>query len=325
MAARKKASAAATAAPTDDFEPDVVCIRTTDRDGRSHNGFQWPREIGAIVTCPDWNPKPVCGGGLHGNRDGVQDWSLLSDAYDALWWVVGARSEETVEIGTSKVKFPRAKVLYVGAMAGAMQIIAKQWRRIAQEAAEEAKTSGDYAHASTAGDGAHASTTGYMAHASTAGDRAHASTAGDWAHASTTGDEAHASTTGDWAHASATGHWATASTTGDIAHATTTGDGARASTTGKWAHASATGKWAHAITAGYGAHASATGGKNAVAVSLGANGSAQAAEGGWFVLAARDENGGIVLVKAFQAGQDGVLPNTAYRLLRSGLLEAAEG
>lgn len=34
--------------------------------GMSYGGFQW-QQIGEWTTAPDWNPEPVCGGGLHGN------------------------------------------------------------------------------------------------------------------------------------------------------------------------------------------------------------------------------------------------------------------
>ena len=55
-----------------EFAPDAYAIRTTDKDGRSHGGFMWPQTIGAIVTAPDWNSEPVCGGGLHGLLDGIE-------------------------------------------------------------------------------------------------------------------------------------------------------------------------------------------------------------------------------------------------------------
>ena len=58
-------------------------MRTTDAQGRAHGGFQWPMEVGAIVTAPDWNPKPVCGGGLHGLLNGGGDASHLSFGTDA--------------------------------------------------------------------------------------------------------------------------------------------------------------------------------------------------------------------------------------------------
>ena len=34
--------------------------------GVSYGGFRWPR-IGRWMECPDWNTRPECGGGFHGN------------------------------------------------------------------------------------------------------------------------------------------------------------------------------------------------------------------------------------------------------------------
>ena len=180
---------------TDDFVPDAFVIRTTDKDGKSYGGFSWPREIGALVEAPDWDPEngaepgDKCGCGLHGLLDGVGDWSLLSSAHDALWWIVGVKRAECVDLD-GKVKYPRGTVVYFGGANGALNTIAKEWKRIAQEAGESKEatvTAGNSAHANTAGNYAHANTAGYSAHANTAGDSAHANTAGNYAHAATKG------------------------------------------------------------------------------------------------------------------------------------------
>lgn len=42
---------------------EVIVFKAVDADLRSERGFTYP--IGKTVTCPDWNARPVCGGGLH--------------------------------------------------------------------------------------------------------------------------------------------------------------------------------------------------------------------------------------------------------------------
>jgi len=91
-------------------------LRTTDALGRSHGGFQWPLEIGAVVSAPDWSPKPVCGGGLHGLRNGLGDASLLDWQDDALWWIVEADDAEAVDL-SGKWKFPACRVIAFGPQA----------------------------------------------------------------------------------------------------------------------------------------------------------------------------------------------------------------
>ena len=86
-------------------------LRTTDKDGTAHGGFQWPREVGAIVTAPDWEPTAKCGNGLHGLLNGLGDSSHLSSDQDALWWIVAA--SDAIDLN-GKHKFQSCRVVAVG-------------------------------------------------------------------------------------------------------------------------------------------------------------------------------------------------------------------
>ena len=59
-------------------------LRKIHKDGM-HYGFQWPLEVGAVVSAPDWNPEAECGGGLHLLPNAQGDYSLL---YGHYWAVV---------------------------------------------------------------------------------------------------------------------------------------------------------------------------------------------------------------------------------------------
>ena len=86
-------------------------LRTTDKNGKAHGGFQWPMQVGAIVEAPDWNPRAECGQGLHGLKDGLGDASHLSSASDAVWWIV--KADDAVDLD-GKQKFPRCEVVALG-------------------------------------------------------------------------------------------------------------------------------------------------------------------------------------------------------------------
>ena len=75
-----------------------------------HHGFHWPLEVGAIAKCPDWNPEPVCGGGLHILPEGVGNYFLLEGDY---WCVVEFDEEKMVRIGIDKAKVPECKIVYL--------------------------------------------------------------------------------------------------------------------------------------------------------------------------------------------------------------------
>ena len=86
-------------------------LRTTDKDGKSRGGFQWPLEVGATVTAPDWKLSAECGNGLHGLLDGLGESDHLSFAPDAIWWIVEA--DDAVDI-SGKWKFQACKVVAFG-------------------------------------------------------------------------------------------------------------------------------------------------------------------------------------------------------------------
>ena len=90
--------------------PDLF-LRTTDKHGKSYCEFQWPLEVGATVTAPDWEPSTKCGNGLHGLLNGEGDSGLLSYDADALWWIVEAADAINLD---GKHKFKACRVVAFG-------------------------------------------------------------------------------------------------------------------------------------------------------------------------------------------------------------------
>ena len=101
----------------------VLVLRTCAADLTSHGGFRWP-DSGA-VECPDWDPTPRCGGGLHGLLWGEGNGGLVSWDDDAKWLVVEVEADTVVPIdGGEKVKFPRGTVVFCGARLEATAFLA---------------------------------------------------------------------------------------------------------------------------------------------------------------------------------------------------------
>jgi hypothetical protein len=98
--------------PSIELQPgEVLVLRTCDANLRSHGGFQWPGS--GLVECPDWDPKPACGNGLHGLLRGAGGGKYLDWSESAKWLLVAVIESECVDIG-DKVKFARGRVMYVG-------------------------------------------------------------------------------------------------------------------------------------------------------------------------------------------------------------------
>ena len=132
----------------------MLFLRTCSPKGVSRNGFVWPLKVGAKVTAPDWDPRPECGNGLHGLKDGQGDANLMDWSKDAVWIVFS--SPDGVDLcGIWKVK--TATICAVGD------------RKTATDFLIAAGRIGVHGSTATAGDGGTA-TAGYRGTA-TAGDR----------------------------------------------------------------------------------------------------------------------------------------------------------
>jgi hypothetical protein len=100
----------------------VLLLRKCGDRGESHGGFRWPMTVGAEVVAPDWNPKPVCGGGLHGLPWGCGDWGLLAGER---WMVASADPADVVDIDGAKSKARAARVEHLGTRESCVQFLAE--------------------------------------------------------------------------------------------------------------------------------------------------------------------------------------------------------
>ena len=85
----------------------------------SSEPFLWPTS--GTVVAPDWDPRPICGGGLHGLLWGAGDAQLLSWELNAPVLVVGI--DEWTEIDDKKIKSPAGEVIYCGDLKGAADLL----------------------------------------------------------------------------------------------------------------------------------------------------------------------------------------------------------
>ena len=99
-------------------------LKTVHADGAAWGGFRWTLDEGAEVIAPDWDPTPVCGGGLHGLLNGAGNGSLINWSTDAVWIVAEIPDGETVVDLDGKVKVRRCIVRHVGDKTSAPEFLA---------------------------------------------------------------------------------------------------------------------------------------------------------------------------------------------------------
>ena len=215
----------------------TLVLRTVAPDMSSRNGFIWPKR--GPVECPDWDPTPECGHGLHGLPWGTGDASLIDASEGRVWLVVEVPTDELVDL-SGKVKFRHGTVVHRGDRLSATAYLL------------ERAPAGTVCHYASVTAGDRGTATAGDAGTATAGD-AGTATAG-YGGTATAGDYGGTATAGDAGTATA-GYGGTA-TAGDAGTATagyggtaTAGDYGTA-TAGY--HGTATAGYGGTATAGYG-------------------------------------------------------------------------
>ena len=126
-------------------------LKTVKADGTARGGFQWPLDEGAEVAAPDWDPTPVCGGGLHGLLNGAGSGGLIDWSTDAVWIVAEIPDDETVVDLDGKVKVRRCMVRHVGDKTSAPEFLAAHGHT--EGVVSGTATAGDYGAATAGYDG----------------------------------------------------------------------------------------------------------------------------------------------------------------------------
>ena len=84
-------------------------LKLLDKDYQAKNNFQYPQEVGAKISCPDWLPTQDCGNGLHGFLNG--EGNLSSTDYRAKAMILDVKDYIDLD---GKIKFEFATVVAFG-------------------------------------------------------------------------------------------------------------------------------------------------------------------------------------------------------------------
>lgn len=84
-------------------------IRKINENGIHYN-FQWPMEVGAVATAPDWRPDNECGGGLHFCKP--SDEFCYMEFVGDLWAVIEYDEAKAIDL-CGKYKVETCKLVYL--------------------------------------------------------------------------------------------------------------------------------------------------------------------------------------------------------------------
>ncbi len=113
--------------------PYALILRKVPRNMKGRNNFLYPKE--GKVSCPDWSPRPHCGGGLHGylwgkgSRNTMP--SRISEDDHGKWLVIKTIAKNVVGIPQdnepgreiNKWKFKTGTVVLCGTRKAAAEFI----------------------------------------------------------------------------------------------------------------------------------------------------------------------------------------------------------
>jgi hypothetical protein len=203
-----------------DENGNVLILRGVGDSRKSYNGFPWPA-VGEILTAPDWDDSPKCGGGLHGWPwgFGVGEGKNLHEI--TLWQVCSAKPENIVgniESGC-KCKFRTGTLLFEGEMAKAFALVASGFSAfvIACAASGDGSTlaaSGDGSTLAASGDGSTLAASGYGSTLAASGYGSTLAASGDHSKLAASGDHSKLAASGYDSTLAASGYGSTLAASG---------------------------------------------------------------------------------------------------------------
>jgi|GEM_PF-1972053 len=306
-------------------------LRTCAADGTSHGGFRWPKE--GPVSCPDWDPKPECGHGLHGLLWGGGNLSLLSNADDAIWQIV--EIEEWVEIDR-KVKVPRGAVVYSGDMAGATVGIAMKWldhlkktnaftveggaaiggssQLAASGYSSQLAASGDYSQLAASGYSSQLAASGNSSKLAASGDSSQLAASGGSSKLAASGYSSKLAASGDSSKLAASGYSSQLAASGDSSQLAASGGSSQLAASGDYSQLAASGDYSQLAASG----------DYSIAMCAGPNSTAAAGTNGTIALTWWDAEAKRFRVVVGYVGEDGIEAGVFYRVENGKLAPTGE-
>src|SRR5580692_11342318 len=275
----------------------TLVLRTCDANMKAaHKDFVWPRS--GPVECPDWDPKPKCGNGLHGLPWGAGDWSLLSSVEDAVWMVVEVPTSEIVRIDQAKVKFPRGNVVFTGSRVEATIRVLCGSEAMSQAFRDAEKWTKDHEGTSST-----AASSGTYSTAASSGNSSTAASSGNSSKAASSGTYSTAASSGTSSTAASSGTYSTAASSGTYSTAASSGNSSKAASSGDYSTA-------------------ASSGNSGIAATIGNDGQAKAGPNGLVIVTFWVESEKRYRACVGNVGEDGILADTWYKVANGRLVAA---
>jgi hypothetical protein len=292
------------------FKDPVLVLRTCDKDLKSHGGFQWPAS--GYVEAPDFKPTEHCGNGLHGLLDGEGDWDLMNWEFDAKAMIVETDRSQIINL-SGKVKFQSGIVKKVASLAELLcsfvcdsAKIRKQVQEIKKAAGIETAASGHSSMLAASGDSSKLAASGHYSKLAASGHYSKLAASGHYSKLAASGDSSKLAASGDSSQLAASGHYSKLAASGHSSQLAASGDYSQLAASGHSSQLAASGHYSQLAASGH------------YSVVMAASKGCIAKVGKDGAIALRWNQGDKPRIAVAYVGENGIKPNTFYRLNENG-------
>ena len=214
---------------------DVLILKRIKPNRKGYGEFSYPSGVGTVITAPDWNSEPKCGGGIHGWPWGFglgegADHDILND----IWLVLSEKPENVVgelEKGW-KCKARAPRIVFEGTFTQVWGLVCAEQSAIIKQMARgpdsNLAASGNGSNLAASGPGSKLAASGYGSKIAASGDGSNLAASGNDSKIAASGPGSNLAASGPGSKLAASGYGSNLAASGYDSICATAANGCRA-------------------------------------------------------------------------------------------------
>ena len=214
---------------------DVLILKRIKPNRKGYGEFIYPSGVGTVITAPDWNSEPKCGGGIHGWPWGFglgegADYDILDD----IWLVLSEKPENVVgelEKGW-KCKARAPRIVFEGTFTQVWGLVCDEQSAIITQMASgddsNLAASGNGSNLAASGPGSKLAASGYGSKIAASGDGSNLAASGNDSKIAASGPGSNLAASGPGSNLAASGYGSNLAASGYDSICATAANGCRA-------------------------------------------------------------------------------------------------
>ena len=245
---------------------DVLILKRIKPNRKGYGEFIYPSGVGTVITAPDWNSEPKCGGGIHGwpwgfgLGEGV-DYDILND----IWLVLSEKPENVVgelEKGW-KCKARAPRIVFEGTFTQVWGLVCAEQSAIIKQMASgpgpNLAASGNDSNLAASGNDSKIAASGYGSNLAASGPGSNLAASGNGSKIAASGPGSNLAASGNDSNLAASGNDSNLAASGYGSKLAASGDGSKLAASGPGSNLAASGNDSKIAASGDGSKLAASG------------------------------------------------------------------